>query len=61
MAIQEPEGWRELWERAQAERDTKKLLDLIDEMNRLLAGWEKKNRAETIPPASDSKGASPKS
>jgi hypothetical protein len=51
----EPEGWRDLWERAQAERDTKKLLEIIDQMNRLLSEWEKKNKSGTASRASDSR------
>jgi hypothetical protein len=42
MELMEPEGWRELWERAQAEKDTKKLMKILDEMNRLLTEWENK-------------------
>jgi hypothetical protein len=38
----EPEGWRELQERARNERDPGKLEALIAEMNRLLSECEKK-------------------
>jgi hypothetical protein len=38
----EPEGWRELQERAQNERDPRKLEAIISEMNRLLSECEKK-------------------
>jgi hypothetical protein len=38
----EPEGWRELQERARNERDTRKLEAIIEEMNRLLTECEKK-------------------
>jgi hypothetical protein len=37
----EPKGWRELQERAQREKDPKKLAQLIDEMNQLLTEHEK--------------------
>ena len=39
---EEPEGWRELQERARNERDPGKLEALIAEMNRLLSECEKK-------------------
>jgi hypothetical protein len=42
----EPEGWRELQEKAQRERNPKKLAMLIDEMNQILTEWEKKGAAE---------------
>jgi hypothetical protein len=38
----EPEGWRELQERAQSERDPRKLEAVIEEMNRLLTECEKR-------------------
>lgn len=38
----EPEGWRELQERARSERDPRKLEAIIAEMNRLLSECEKK-------------------
>ena len=38
----EPEGWRELQERAQSERDPRKLEAIIEEMNRLLTECEKR-------------------
>jgi hypothetical protein len=41
MPVDEPEGWRLLWERAQRERDPTKLAGIIDEMNQLLAEHEK--------------------
>ena len=37
----EPKGWRVLQKRAQLEKDPKKLAKLIDEMNQLLAEYEK--------------------
>lgn len=43
---EEPEGWRELQEKAQRERDPKKLAALIDKMNELLTEWEKKAAGE---------------
>jgi len=54
MELLEPKGWRELWKRAQAEKDTKKLLEIIDEMNRLLTEWEKKGRSGEGSTGSDS-------
>jgi hypothetical protein len=38
----EPEGWRELQERARNERDPRKLEAIIAEMNQLLSKCEKK-------------------
>ncbi|MGO8987218.1 MAG: hypothetical protein ACLPHI_00590 [Terriglobales bacterium] len=54
----EPEGWRELQERARKERDPRKLEAIIGEMNRLLSESEKKAavdgaRAKTTRPVSD--------
>jgi len=37
----EPKGWRVLQKRAHLEKDPKKLAELIDEMNQLLAEYEK--------------------
>jgi len=49
----EPEGWRELQERAQRERDPRKLEMIIAEMNRLLTECEKRAVASDGPePAS---------
>ena len=42
--LKEPEGWSELWEQAQVERDPQKLLELIDKLNNLLADWEKREQ-----------------
>jgi hypothetical protein len=47
----EPEGWRELQERARNERDPRKLEAIIAEMNRLLNECEKKAAALEAPPA----------
>jgi hypothetical protein len=41
----EPEGWRELQERARRARDPKELEAIIAEMNRLLTECEKKAAA----------------
>jgi len=38
----EPKGWRKRWLRAQKERDPKKLVELIDELNQLLTEEEKR-------------------
>ncbi len=40
----EPEGWRELQEKAQQETDPKKLAAIIDEMNKLLTEQEERAR-----------------
>lgn len=42
LQLEEPRGWRRLWEQAQRERDPKMLDALIQEMNRMLAEHEKK-------------------
>ena len=42
MPFEEPAGWRELQEKAQNERDTKKLIKIIDQMNALLTEHEKR-------------------
>jgi 23S rRNA maturation mini-RNase III len=61
MSQDEPPGWRTLQEKAQRERDPKKLAALIDEMNRLLTEHEKaaqgrrKNRASKTRPRSAGK------
>ncbi len=41
MPLDEPEGWRSLWELAQRERDPTKLAAIIDQMNQLLSEHEK--------------------
>ena len=41
MSLDEPEGWRILWESAQREKDPKRLVALIDQMNQLLTENEK--------------------
>jgi len=41
MPLDEPKGWRKLWERAQREKDPKKLAALIDQLNQLLSEHEK--------------------
>ncbi|MEP6644224.1 MAG: hypothetical protein ABJA69_06985 [Acidobacteriaceae bacterium] len=40
MLITEPQGWMELWERAQSETDTERLLLILTQMNALLAEYE---------------------
>ena len=47
----EPEGWRELQERARNERDPRKLEAIIAEMNRLLSECEKKAANGKGPPS----------
>lgn len=49
MSVDEPEGWRILWERAQREKDPEKLAKLIDEMNQLLSEHEKAAACEERP------------
>lgn len=46
---EEPEGWRELQERARSERDPRKLEAIIAEMNRLLSECEKRAAAGEAP------------
>jgi hypothetical protein len=46
MFPDEPKGWRTLWLRAQRERDPKKLVELIDQLNQLLAQEERRAAAE---------------
>ena len=49
----EPEGWRELQERARSEQDPRKVEAIIAEMNRLLSECEKRAAAaEAARPAS---------
>jgi hypothetical protein len=45
----EPEGWRELQERARNERDPRKLEAIIAEMNQLLSECEKKAASGEAP------------
>ncbi len=49
MLPDEPRGWRKLWEAAQRETDPKKLVELIEQMNQLLAEHEKAAAEETKP------------
>ena len=61
----EPEGWRELQERARNEKDPRKLEVIIAEMNRLLSEYEKKAAARDSAPAmpgfgGDKKTSSPR-
>ncbi len=49
MPLDEPEGWRSLWERAQQEKDPKKLAELIDQLNQLLTEHEKAAPEEEKP------------
>ncbi len=60
MSLDEPEGWRILWERAQEEKDPEKLAKLIDEMNQLLSEHEKAAAREERPtPRSKRKRSKP--
>jgi hypothetical protein len=52
----EPEGWRELQERARSEQDPRKLEAIIAEMNQLLTECEKK-AADGKGPHSTSRGS----
>jgi hypothetical protein len=47
----EPEGWRELQERARSAKDAKELDAIVAEMNRLLDECEKKGANEAPHPA----------
>jgi hypothetical protein len=42
MLADEPEGWRHLQEMAQRERNPKRLIEIIDQMNRLLDKHERR-------------------
>jgi hypothetical protein len=53
----EPEGWRELQERARRERDPRKLEAIIAEMNRLLTECEKKAAAGEAPRPTSRRGS----
>jgi len=48
MAGDEDKTWRDLCERAQTEHDPKKLIQLIEEINRLLQEREVRLRAERL-------------
>ncbi len=49
MPLDEPKGWQKLWERAQREKDPKKLAALIDQLNQLLTEHEKAAAQEKKP------------
>ncbi len=53
----EPEGWRELQERARSEQDPRKLEAIIAEMNRLLSECEKKAAAVEAPRPTSRRGS----
>jgi hypothetical protein len=53
----EPEGWRELQERARSEQDPRKLEAIIAEMNRLLSECEKKAAASRAPRTTSRRGS----
>jgi hypothetical protein len=53
----EPEGWRELQERARRARDPKELEAIIAEMNRLLSECEKKAAADEEPRPTSRRGS----
>jgi hypothetical protein len=53
----EPDGWRELQQRAQSERDPRKLEAIIAEMNRLLSECEKKAAAGEQPYPTSRRGS----
>ena len=40
MLIAEPNGWTELWERAQRETNSERLTKILNQMNALLAEFE---------------------
>ena len=46
MLDREPPGWRELQEKAQQQEDTAKLIEIIGQLNRLLAQHEKQMARE---------------
>lgn len=56
MVLDEPLGWRCLWERAQRERDPEKLAALIDQLNQLLTEHEKAAVEQEMPSRPSRKG-----
>ncbi len=42
MLLEEPEGWSELQQKAQQERDPRRLIKIIDQLNALLTELEKR-------------------
>jgi hypothetical protein len=53
----EPDGWRELQERARSEQDPRKLEAIIAEMNRLLGECEKEAAAGEAPRPTSRRGS----
>jgi len=53
----EPEGWRDLQERARRARDAKELEAIIAEMNRLLSDCEKEAAADEAPRPTSQRGS----
>jgi hypothetical protein len=47
MLDREPTGWRELQQKAQQQEDTAKLIEIIEQLNHLLAQHEKQMALET--------------
>ena len=47
MRDREPVGWRELLQKAQQQEDPAKLIEIIRQLNRLLAQYEKQVARET--------------
>jgi len=47
--LEEPEGWSELQQKAQQERDPRRLIKIIDQLNALLTEHEKKIAAYDRP------------
>jgi hypothetical protein len=47
MLDREPAGWRELQQKAQQQEDPAKLIEIIEQLNRLLAQHEKQMARET--------------
>ena len=47
--LEEPKGWRQLQQRAQREKDPKKLAQIIDQMNQLLTEHENAAAKEERP------------
>jgi len=55
----EPKGWRRIWEKTQTERDPKKLIQLLDQLNHLLSENERKTEHKP-PPAVSKRGTRPR-
>lgn len=44
----DPEKWKELWAKAAVEQDPQRLLELVEEINRILEEQDKKRRPDRL-------------